>query len=988
MGVAKSQNVNVTATAGTTSGTYPNLSTAFASINNGTHQGAITVDITASFTDVATAFLNSSGASTGSSYTSVLVRPTVDAVTISFASASGFGVIDINGADNVTIDGDNPNTAGTNRNLTIVNTAASTTTFTSVIRVAVGTIAPQLDNNNITIKNIIANGSATSCNSAALTSATVGGQNTTFGVVVAPGGGPTSSFAVTNTTTPFNASATVNAFMVDNCAINQCGRGIAFLGAGATSSTGITITNNTLGTAAALGTYPFTTPTTTVYTQGIFVTGANSVTITGNTLNNIVSYVGVAMNGITLNASMGSGTFTISNNTITAVTNNGTSASSSNGILIASATTGATYTISGNTISNIQNSGGASNGGIFISGGSATSGLISNNIISTVYARSTGGWGARGIYLNSGSNITVQNNMIRDISMCPNNSATTTTFGARGILINAGTGHKIYNNSVYLSGPVFTSSNTDVTSCLGIAGTGLTGIDVRNNIFSNTMTGGSATTPHACIQLPSGATSTMNLTLNNNAYYSGSTATSYIGILATTFTGYSAANFNPAATSPATNMRAYTSTLSVAGTNDNASFASTAAAPFISSTDLHLNTGAANITDVDAKAAVIATVTTDIDGNTRDAATPDMGADEVSVAGCVTATGGSIAPTTATVCAGLTYAMSATGSSTGSGITYQWEISTTGGGIGFGNVSGGTGATTVSYTTAALTAGIYYYRLRTTCSSGPVIAYSNELTLTVNALPTISVTPPSAAACGTISQTLTASGASTYTWSPATGLSGTTGTNVTASPTSTTTYTVTGTDVNTCVNTTSVTITIDVMPSTPIMTPSSVNICTGGSTTLNATSSFPTTGTLGTGTSTTTLATTTSTTYPNPYSHYYGGNKHQYLILASELSAMGLSAGSSISSIGFNIASVNTTVPLQSFEIKMGHTAITTIAAFQTGLTIVSPAATYTTGAAPGVNTHTLGTPFVWNGTSNIVLETSYSNNDFSTTGNNTITYS
>jgi hypothetical protein len=53
---------------------------------------------------------------------------------------------------------------------------------------------------------------------------------------------------------------------------------------------------------------------------------------------------------------------------------------------------------------------------------------------------------------------------------------------------------------------------------------------------------------------------------------------------------------------------------------------------------------------------------------------------------------------------------------------------------------------------------------------------------------------------GSTSSILTAGGAVTYSWSPAAGLSATTGASVTANPTVTTTYTVTGVDVNGCVN--------------------------------------------------------------------------------------------------------------------------------------------------------------------------------------------
>ncbi|MDT8411823.1 MAG: S8 family serine peptidase [Vicingaceae bacterium] len=74
--------------------------------------------------------------------------------------------------------------------------------------------------------------------------------------------------------------------------------------------------------------------------------------------------------------------------------------------------------------------------------------------------------------------------------------------------------------------------------------------------------------------------------------------------------------------------------------------------------------------------------------------------------------------------------------------------------------------------------------------------------------PTISIARSSATICEGQSVQLTASGANTYVWSPATGLSSTTGTIVTATPSTTTTYTVIGTDVNGCTNTFSATITV------------------------------------------------------------------------------------------------------------------------------------------------------------------------------------
>lgn len=74
---------------------------------------------------------------------------------------------------------------------------------------------------------------------------------------------------------------------------------------------------------------------------------------------------------------------------------------------------------------------------------------------------------------------------------------------------------------------------------------------------------------------------------------------------------------------------------------------------------------------------------------------------------------------------------------------------------------------------------------------------------------TVTVTPASPTIAQGNSVALTASGASSYTWSPSTGLSSTTGATVTASPNTTTTYTVTGADQSgQCTENTTVTVTV------------------------------------------------------------------------------------------------------------------------------------------------------------------------------------
>jgi transposase-like protein len=88
-------------------------------------------------------------------------------------------------------------------------------------------------------------------------------------------------------------------------------------------------------------------------------------------------------------------------------------------------------------------------------------------------------------------------------------------------------------------------------------------------------------------------------------------------------------------------------------------------------------------------------------------------------------------PTPVTVCSGGTTTMTASGLSVGLGISYQWEESPDGIGS-WASVVGGSGATTPSYTTSAI-ATTRYFRITTTCSTGPDVNSSNVVT--VNADP-------------------------------------------------------------------------------------------------------------------------------------------------------------------------------------------------------------------------------------------------------------
>lgn len=119
-----------TITVGSSGATYTTLKAAFDAINAGSVTGTISIQVVAGTTETASAVLNASG--TGSaSYVSINIYPTVTGLTISGTLAAP--LIDLNGADNVTLDG-RLNAAGSTRDLTITNTSTSNLSGTSTVR--------------------------------------------------------------------------------------------------------------------------------------------------------------------------------------------------------------------------------------------------------------------------------------------------------------------------------------------------------------------------------------------------------------------------------------------------------------------------------------------------------------------------------------------------------------------------------------------------------------------------------------------------------------------------------------------------------------------------------------------------------------------------------------------------------------------------------------------------------------------------------------
>jgi gliding motility-associated-like protein len=149
----------------------------------------------------------------------------------------------------------------------------------------------------------------------------------------------------------------------------------------------------------------------------------------------------------------------------------------------------------------------------------------------------------------------------------------------------------------------------------------------------------------------------------------------------------------------------------------------------------------------------------------------------------------------ATICEGASTTIRVTGAD-----TYTWEPAE--------GLSASTGSIMTATPAKTTTYAITGTNSETGCTS------TTTFTVVVNPLPDVSVTSDAASICYTQgAATLTAAGADSYTWFPASGLSATTGLSVVARPLSTTTYTVIGLNAATgCTNSATVTVTVNPLP--------------------------------------------------------------------------------------------------------------------------------------------------------------------------------
>jgi hypothetical protein len=541
--------------------TYTTLTAAVAAYNTSCLGGAIVFSLMdASY--AGETFPITINANADASATNTLTIKPASGVTATISGSAASSALIKIASKYVTIDGSNT-AGGTTRDLTITNTS---TTTPNVILIGNSGTSTGTALTNVTLKNTIL----------------INGVNTATAVIVANN---------------LAAAGYFNTITIQNNSVQKAYMGIyanATVASG--NGSGLLITGNDLNTSG----------TNALTYIGIYVQGVDGATVSNNNIANITSSV-VSPYGVVFYTGTNSGS--ISGNTISALSYTGTYDNAPSGI-ISTATTATNILIYNNIISNISSSAGEFDyspipSGIYISSINTSA---YNNKISNIKQTNLGGEPAFGINLSSASTtsgISVYNNFIFDIAGYGYSSI---YYNGHGIGLLSGGGYNLYNNTINMN--TNQTLNTSFSSAIYIYSSLATeaSVNIRNNIFANTQTGGAPSANRYAIY--SAAANTIFGTINHNDYYSAGTNLGYIGstarvTLADIVTGF--------------------------GGNAN----SISALPtFTSATDMHLSPVATSAENAALKAGTyLSTVLTDYDGETRNTVTPAIGADEIFIDG-------------------------------------------------------------------------------------------------------------------------------------------------------------------------------------------------------------------------------------------------------------------------------------------------------------------------------------------------------------------
>lgn len=503
---------------------------------------------------------------------------TLNGIQIPGFSAAATGTF-TNNINNNTISLQSGLATGAINGINIPSTTSGTSTLTSTINI---------NNNNFTQLNhsVAASGAITGIFN--IGSATVGplnhsiSGNTFTNLTVATTGSFT--FISNSWTRPTNGIGNINNNSIVT-GFNKTGAGGTVLLYTSNSSSGATIqeinNNNNFSNITVTGA---TTLSGWRSTDG----GTPIKTVTGNIFDNWTGGTS-ALTGLAVSFS---GSATISNNTVSNFNCDCT-------IVGIESSTG-NQTVTQNTVHSLTGTGTGTVTGILNSGG-ITQTYTRNKVYGI--SNTNAGGAASGLTVSSGTTVSLQNNIIGDISTPNANAAIPLT----GINITGGTTVAADFNTVYLNG---TSAGALFGSAALNASTS-PNLTLRNNIFVNLSTPAGAGETVAYRRTTTTLT-TYNAASNNNLFYAGTPSATNLIFTDLTNDDLTLAAYKARVASRDSNSISENPVF-VSTTGSNANF-------------LHINL--VTPTQIESGGISVAGITLDFDGDTRNATTPDIGADE------------------------------------------------------------------------------------------------------------------------------------------------------------------------------------------------------------------------------------------------------------------------------------------------------------------------------------------------------------------------
>ncbi len=390
---------------------YLNLGNAFTAINQGIITGNITINIVDDLTEPSSCSLNASGSPTNANYTSILIRPQGGSARTITGAING-SLINLNGADNVTIDGLNTggnsltfiNTAtGASSTLRFINGAAHNTITNSTFKGSTSAVTPGViffstttttgnDSNTVSNCNITAAGTNYPTNGIYSEASTLPNGNSRmiinnnnisdfFSDSFSPNG-----IYSTNSNSPYWTISNNRLFSTFTQVYTAANRfNGMFL-----SGIGHTVTGNTVGYSSAAGTGIMTlTSTANLRFEGITMggSGIDTFSVQGNTITAINFTTGGSLatsNGVFCGMAIGAGRANIGN-----ITPNIIGGSSGTGLITVTSTASNALLVgivSNSNTTNLKNNiiGGLSSQGSSLSAGGNIIGISINNLLSTM----------------------------------------------------------------------------------------------------------------------------------------------------------------------------------------------------------------------------------------------------------------------------------------------------------------------------------------------------------------------------------------------------------------------------------------------------------------------------------------------------------------------------------------------------------------------------------------------------------------------------